>query len=220
MRKNATDWTGYRYSYLEIIGPSLERDNHGRVKWLAKCTCGRVKPMDIRDLLKSEKKGRPISCGCMKRKLIAQANTTHGMTSHSAYGVWHSMVQRCTEPSHPAWKNYGGRGITVCDRWLHSFKNFWDDMGPTYEPDFALDLDRGDNNAGYSPENCRWVTRTVNCRNKRNTRYVIFRGREMLVKELAENSGIGYTTLLYRLSHGCPPDRLIDEPDPGNRFTT
>lgn len=218
MRKNATDWTGYRYSYLTITGPSEEKDGHGRVKWLAKCTCGVTKPMDIRDIRKKERAGRPISCGCMRRELIAQSRTTHGMTSHSAYGVWHSMVQRCTEPTHRAWKNYGGRGITVCERWLHDFGAFWLDMGATYKQ--GLDLDRKDNEKGYSPENCRWVTRSVNNRNKRNARHVIFWGREMTVKELSEKSGIKYTTLLYRLDHGCPLERLIDEPDLTNRFTT
>lgn len=218
MRKNATDWTGYRYSYLTIIGPSEEKDSHGRVKWLVQCTCGAVRPMSVREIRKKEKTGRPISCGCMRRELIAQANATHGMTSHSAYGVWHSMVQRCTEPTHPAWKNYGGRGITVCERWRHDFGAFWADMGPSYQK--GLDLDRKDNEKGYSPENCRWVTRTINCRNRRNTRHVTFWGREMTVKELSEKSGIKYTTLLYRLDHGCPLEKLIDEPDVANRFTT
>lgn len=91
-------------------------------------------------------------------------------------------------------------------------------MGATYKP--GLDLDRKDNEKGYSPENCRWVTRSINNRNKRNARHVIFWGREMTVKELSEKSGIKYTTLLYRLDHGCPLERLIDEPDLTNRFTT
>lgn len=218
MRKNATDWTGHRYSYLTVIGPSGVKDSHGRMKWTVRCDCGQTRVMDIRDLLRRERAGKEISCGCMKQALISKANTTHGMTSHAAYGVWHSMVQRCTEPSHPAWKNYGGRGIAVCERWAHSFENFWSDMGQTYQP--GLDLDRRENNKGYSPENCRWVTRAENCRNTRRARLVPMWGRMVPVKELSEKSGVGYGTLLYRLDHGCPLNRLLDEPDTTNRFTT
>lgn len=218
MRKNATDWTGFRYSYLTVLGPTETRDSHGRHRWLAKCECGKILELDSRDLKKRVNAGKPISCGCKKGALISEARKTHGMTKHPAYGVWHSMVQRCTEPTHRAWKNYGGRGITVCDRWLHSFENFWADMGPTYEP--GLDLDRENNNLGYSPENCRWVTRSVNCRNKRGARTAWFAGKERPVKEISEMTGIGYTTLLYRLDHDCPSGRLTEEPDVTNRFTT
>ena len=220
MRKNATDWTGYQYSFLRIVGPGKSRDPHGRIRWLAECACGRQWEIDIRDLRKAEKQGRPKSCGCQTRALISKANTTHGMSHHPAYAVWQSMIRRCTSPTHPAWANYGGRGITVCDRWLHSFENFWADIGPTYDPSIPQDLDRRKNNEGYSPENCRWVTRKVNCRNRRKTRFVCFGGETMTVSELAERSGVRYTTLLYRLDHGCPSDRLLDAPDTTRRFTT
>lgn len=220
MRKNATDWTGYRYSYLKVLGPSQEKDQHGRVKWMTRCVCGKTRPLDIREIRKAEKKGRPISCGCMRKALISLANTTHGMTTHSAYGVWHSMVQRCTEPTHPAWENYGGRGITVCERWRHSFANFWEDMGSSYRPGESMDLDREDNEAGYSPGNCRWVPRKINCRNKRNSILVELNGELIPAKEWSERTGIRYTTLLYRLAHGCPSERLTDAPDVTNRFTT
>ena len=94
MQKNATDWTGYRYSFLEILGPSMVTDSHGRRKWNARCVCGSVHPVDIRDILRKEKQRRPVSCGCKKKELIAAAQQTHGMSKHPAYGVWHSMVQR------------------------------------------------------------------------------------------------------------------------------
>lgn len=218
MRKNATDWSGYRYSYLTVLEPSDRKDAHGRVLWRVLCDCGTIKTMDIREIRKQERAGREISCGCKKGELISRARTTHGMSAHSAYGVWRAMIQRCTLPTHPAWKNYGGRGITVCERWLNSFDAFWEDMGPTYR--VGLDLDRRDNEQGYSPENCRWTTRKTNCRNKRGARVVEFNGTVIPVKQLAEQTGIGYTTLLYRLEHGCPSDRLTDTPDPSNRFTT
>ena len=218
MPKPAMDWTGHEYSCLKVLGKSEEKDSHGRAKWIVKCICGSEHAIDIRDLLKKEKAGRPVSCGCMRNQFISEKNTKHGMSHHPAYGVWHSMIQRCTDPTHRAWKNYGGRGITVCERWLHSFEAFWEDMGPTYQP--GLDLDRENNDLGYSPENCRWVSRTTNCRNKRGARTAEIEGRKVPLKEVSAQTGINYTTLLYRQDSGCPPEHLLDKADVRNRFMT
>ena len=136
------------------------------------------------------------------------------MSEHPVWAVWHSMKQRCTDPNHKAWANYGGRGITVCKRWLKSFAAFWEDMGPTYKP--GLELDRKDNNAGYSPENCRWVTRKENAQNKRCS---LRKGKES-VTEMAKRSGISRSTLYYRIHHGVPDELLLTPPDTKNRFST
>ena len=220
MSRPATDWTGYQYSYLRIIGRGKSKDAHGRTRWVAKCVCGKQWEVDIRDIRKREKQGLPYSCGCKKRELMSQARSTHGMSQHPAYAVWHSLVQRCTNPSAQAWHNYGARGITVCDRWLHSFENFWEDMGASYRPHEGLELDRIDNDMGYSPGNCHWVSRSANARNRRDARKVQYKGHYIPLKELSEITSIGYTTLLYRLDHGCPLEHLTDTPDPTNRFTT
>lgn len=219
MPRPAMDWTGYEYSYLRIIGPGETLTGDARKKWRALClACGSIHEIDPRDLRKKEKTGRGASCGCLTRQFISEARTTHGMSKHPAYAVWHSMIQRCTEPTHQSWRNYGGRGITVCDRWLHSFENFWSDMGPTYQR--GLDLDRRDNSQGYSPENCRWVTRLVNGGNTRSRREVDTPLGRMSVAELSRRTGIGKTTLTYRLNHGCPTDMLLTRPDTRNRFST
>ena len=212
MPRKPTDLTGQKFGTQTVLGRSDRRDSHGRHFWNVECECGRVHAVTARDLKRSK------SCGCLTRQLISESNRSHGMTKHPAYGVWHSMVQRCTEPTHRAWKNYGGRGITVCERWLHSFENFWADMGTSYEQ--GLDLDRRDNDAGYSPENCRWVTRKVNCRNKRASRYVETSLGRMTVAELSEKTGIGVTTLLYRVDHGVTGDCLLTPPNVTNRFMT
>ena len=219
MPYRARDWSGYEYSYLRVIGPGETTNTRGGRKWKVRClACGSIHEVDVRDVRKKEKRGRPVSCGCMRRAFISEANTRHGMSKHPAYGVWHSMVQRCTEPTHQAWKNYGGRGITVCERWLRSFESFWEDMGSTYQR--GLDLDRRDNSRGYSPENCRWVTRQVNSANTRARREVDSPLGRMSVAELSRLTGIGKTTLHYRIQHGCPTDMLLSPPDVRNRFTT
>lgn len=212
MPRKLTDLTGQKFGTQTVLGLSAERNRQGKPLWIVECECGRIHAVVARDLKRSK------SCGCLTGRIISESRKTHGMTDHPAYGVWHSMVQRCTEPTHQAWKNYGGRGITVCERWLHSFENFWADMGPTYER--GLDLDRRDNEAGYSPENCRWVTRKVNNRNKRDSRYVETSLGKMTVAELSEKTGIGVTTLHYRLNHGVTGDSLLTTPDFANRFMT
>ena len=212
MPRQRTDLTGQRFGIQTVLGLSEQRDSHGRWLWTVECDCGRIHTMDARDLKKAQ------SCGCLKRQLISDRLKTHGMSKHPAYAVWRSMIQRCTEPTHQAWKNYGGRGITVCERWLRSFENFWSDMGDAYAP--GLDLDRRNNDAGYSPENCRWVSRKVNTRNRRVNRFVDTPIGRMTVAELSEKTGIGVTTLLYRLNHGVEGGSLLTPPDVTNRFMT
>ena len=212
MRKNATDWTGHRFGTQTILGVTERQDAHGRHYWTARCDCGRVHEVLIRDVK------RNTSCGCRKNATIAAKRRAHGMSKHPAWAVWQGMKQRCTDPNHKAWKNYGGRGITVCDRWLHSFEAFWADMGLTYQP--GLDIDRRDNDAGYTPENCRWVTRKVQNNNRRtNIKINTPRGR-MTVAELADQTGINRTTLYYRVAHGVAADCLCTPADVRNRFTT
>src|SRR5690606_10465631 len=93
--------------------------------------------------------------------------TTHGLRDHKLYGVWRSMKQRCTQKSHYAYKDYGGRGIKICDEWIDDFKAFYDwSMSNGYEE--GLTIDRINNDDGYSPENCRWTTMRVQNTNKRN----------------------------------------------------
>lgn len=213
MPRIAKDYTGYEYSYLTVL-----RKADAKSRWIVRCECGAEKEVDIHDVLKREKQGKPVSCGCMRRKLISEANTHHGMSKHPAFAVWRSMLARCMNPMHRAWKNYGWRGITVCERWQKSFEQFWIDMGPTYEA--GLDLDRIDNEKGYSPDNCRWVSRTVNNRNKRGARRVELNGTTWDLKELAEVSGVKYTTLLYRLDHDCALEHLLDPPDVTRKFST
>ena len=202
------DLTGQQFHYLTVI-ERAENTKQGKTQWLCKCVCGKMVIVAASDL---KKKRHPHkSCGCMGKKLAAEANSTHGMSKHPAFGVWHSMKQRCEDSNHPAFHNYGGRGITVCSRWQSSFENFWEDMGPTYRQ--GLDLDRIDNDKGYSPENCRWTSRKINCRNRRCSRYVDSVYGRRNVAELSEMTGIRENTLLYRLQIGFPTELLCIPPD-------
>lgn len=188
---NFRDLTGQQFGALTALHPS--HSDGKKWYWTYKCQCGNLTTKLGQDITKDVKRGGTPNCGCLTKQLISEGNRSHGMTKHPAYGVYRSMMDRCRLPSHRAWKNYGGRGITVCARWQESFENFWADMGPSYQ--HGLELDRQDNNQGYSPENCRWVSRRTNTRNKRNSLAVD-------IPLLAQETGISRSTLYYRLKHG------------------
>lgn len=207
------DLTGYRTGRL-VVKRYIEHKN-GKARWEVWCDCGAVITRVGSEITRN---GRQ-SCGCLAREQAGLRLRTHGMSHHPAFGVWRAMIDRCHLPSHKAYKNYGARGITVCPEWHNTdkkgFRAFWADMGPTYQT--GLELDRIDNNMGYSKENCRWTTRLTNSRNRRKNRPIDTPKGRMLVCEASEVSGINVTTLLYRLGSGWPTERLFDKPDFTNR---
>jgi hypothetical protein len=181
--------------------------------WLVRCDCGKEFILPATEFLK----GKTKSCGCMRTKYISEKLKRHGLSKTPFWTVWHSMLERCTNPNAQAWKNYGGRGIKVCSEW-HSFENFRADMEPTYKK--GLTLDRIDVNGNYCKSNCRWVTAKEQSRNKRNTLYIETPLGRMKAVEAAEISGINYTTLLYRVAHNWPIDLLFLKPCTQNRPST
>lgn len=125
------------------------------------------------------------------------------------YGVWAQMIQRCRNPRHAAYHRYGGRGITVCERWL-SFVAFLEDMG---DPPPGLSLDRIDNEKGYCKENCRWATDVEQAGNRRNVRLLTFDGRTLPARRWAAELGVEYLTLYARVfKHGWTVERALTEP--------
>ncbi|MBD2076323.1 hypothetical protein H6F86_21050 [Phormidium sp. FACHB-592] len=116
------------------------------------------------------------------------------------YSIWDLMIKRCYDPSYGNWIRYGGRGIKVCDRWLNSFEAFVSDMGDRPSPEYSLD--RTDNNADYTPENCRWATAKEQGRNKRNNRLITINGETKCLSEWAESFGISASVVYQRLRSG------------------
>jgi len=113
------------------------------------------------------------------------------------YNTWRSMLRRCESPKATGFKEYGGRGITVCERW-HSFDDFFADMAPRPE---GMTLDRSETNGNYEPGNCKWSTPTEQARNRRNNRLFILDGVTKTLQQISEESGIGVMTLIGRLKH-------------------
>ena len=130
-----------------------------RVYWRCQCICGSEVSVPACDL----KSGHTKSCGCANRESRVSSNTKHGYNRSPTYVVWSNMLARCSNPKRPDYKNYGGRGILVCDQWK-IFANFLADMGQKPE---GLTLDRIDNDGNYEPNNCRWATVSEQRRNQR-----------------------------------------------------
>jgi hypothetical protein len=119
----------------------------------------------------------------------------HGLRYHPLYGRWNGMVQRCRDKNHVRYAKYGGKGITVCERWL-SFPNFLADMG---EPPVGTSIERIDNSKGYSPENCIWADSSTQMRNTSRTRLIEFNGKTQCVMDWAKEIGINESSLRERL---------------------
>jgi hypothetical protein len=131
----------------------------------------------------------------------------HGLSNTPEHGIWKDMIKRCTNSNCKSYKNYGGRGIRVCDRWLHSFVAFYEDMGK--RPSSKYTLDRTDNNGNYEPSNCRWVVGIVQHNNKRTNVWLTANGITMTVTQWARYTGLPYSTIKGRLKLGWPTDKVL-----------
>jgi len=166
-----------------------------------KCHCGKI---FITRLMNGN---RIQSCGCIRDKACANRCKIHNSSYHPLYRTWKSMMLRCYNEKNQDYHNYGGRGITVCDRW-HDVKNFILDMG---EKSYGQSLDRVNNDLGYSEENCRWASNLEQSRNKRSNTLLTINGITKCTKEWSEHDGVTakYHTICKRLENGWDPERAV-----------
>ena len=194
------DLTGQEFGRL-IVQELIGKNKHGQLTWSCLCACGSTKSVQGAEL----KSGDTKSCGCLRRELRTKHGQAKVMTRE--YRSWSGMKDRCNNPNRPKYKDYGGRGRKVCDRWLHSFENFFEDMGPCPP---GMTLDRIDNDGDYEPGNCRWATRKEQQNNRRITKWYEYNGERKTVIQLAMILGMEEHTLYCRLHRGWSEDRAFN----------
>ena len=182
----ALDIQGQRFGRLVV----LHRANTGKSKnvmWVCRCDCGETTTGAASNLGKTK-----FSCGCLKSESATASLRInrlakpglHGMSDTVEWGVWSRMKDRCYRPSHHKYPRYGGRGIKVCDRWLESFENFFEDMG--LKPSKRYSLDRIDNDGNYEPANCRWASAATQVRNSTTVHWVTIDNIKLCVVDWAK----------------------------------
>lgn len=204
--KKLIDLTGQRFGRLIVV------KYHGQSKnrmflFECRCDCGSFVVKRGNHLIRGEVK----SCGCFRRDFSAHLGSEtakHGCCETPSYESWSAMKQRCLNPNHQWYKNYGGRGIAICQRWM-DFENFFDDMG---ERPPGTNLERKDNNSNYEPGNCKWATPKEQGRNRRDNRLISFAGITRCLSEWSEISGLKITTIRERINRGWSIEDALTEP--------
>jgi len=185
---------------ISIVG----RDKWKNIIWKCKCDCGNFVERPITLL----KKGHTKSCGCLRKEKFHKLIYKHGLRRTKIYRVWASMIQRCNNLKGTGYKNYGGRGIKIYEKWTN-FKFFFKDMGEGYKEN--LEIDRINNNGNYEPNNCRWITKKENLNNKRTNHLIKYKNKTKNLKQWSEELGIKYTTLQSRIiTYGWKVERAFN----------
>lgn len=202
MRKSTVDrinkLVGNQYGRLRVIERDLEKGKgYSKGRYLiCECSCGNITSIRFDSL----ERGNSTSCGCLANELASKRWKTHGLSRHEISGIYNGMVSRCTNPENQDYDLYGGRGITVCDRWSYNtdgsgLKAFIEDMYSDYSK--GMELDRIDFNKGYSKENCRWTDRKTQVNNRRLSREVRY---------------LNYTLSLTEWGHLlCIPNKILND---------
>lgn len=197
---------GQKFGRLTVIEQS-KNDRLGNRQWLCKCDCGNTKIIRTHDL----KTGKVQSCGCLRLERLKKALTKHGQSDTKLHQVYFKMKGRCYNPKDKNYKDYGGRGIKVCDEWKNDFISFYQwAINNGYKE--GLTIDRIDNNGNYETSNCKWATMKEQCRHRRNTRWIEYNGRIQCIETWAEEYNMSRKALDYRLRAGWSIEKALTTP--------
>ena len=189
---------GMRFGILEV--KCIERGKYGKV-YVCRCDCGKPSRQTGSNLF------RVKSCGCIGHR-------THGMTNRPEYAVWEAIVQRCTNKRHKNYADYGGRGIKLHPLWRKDFAAFYAEVGPRPKPVAGKrwTIERKKNARGYVPGNVAWALDNAQSRNRRNNRWLTFRGEKLVMLDMARKYGISHSQLYKRIADGWTLRRALLTP--------
>lgn len=194
------DLTGQRFGRLVVVERS-ENNSKGRSRWVCQCDCGG----QIIALGYSLRSGNTKSCKCLHNE---GNNTKHKLCYTRIYNIWSGMKRRCTNTNDARYKDYGGRGITICKEWRDDFEEFYDwAMANGYGEE--LTIDRINNDGNYEPSNCRWVTRKEQNANQRSNRWITYNGETKTITEWARTLNINHSALTRRLQRGWSIEKTL-----------
>lgn len=192
------DLTGQRFGKLTVLEFVQTEDSNSH--WKCICSCGSVTIVTGSHL----KSGHTKSCGCIDKA----RNKKHNKYYTRIYKIWANIKTRCCNINHSTYKDYGGRGITICDEWKDNFQAFYKwAMSNGYDDN--LTIDRINNNGNYEPSNCHWVNMKTQCRNRRNNVVVQYKGEKVCLSEAAELSGLNFELLKSRYRRGDRGEHLF-----------
>lgn len=210
--KNLPNLIGCVFGRLTVI-EYLGIGNHRWRYWECLCTCGNK----IRLASLFLNSGHTKSCGCLRIESSRKSLTTHGKSNMPEYEVYITMKKRCYNKKHISYKDYGGRGITVCDKWLNSFTEFLSDMGN--RPGKHYSIDRINNNGNYTPTNCRWATKKEQNSNTRRNNWIEYNGEKMILADWARKIKIRQSRLGLLLRKGISFSEIINNYKNGKQIT-
>ncbi len=201
------DVTGQVFNGITVLGLAYkQRDTY---QWFVRCPCGKVFTSRIANL----KNGNTKSCGCVSAIRIGNLNRSHGASRTFEYRVWCGMKTRCLNSNDPNYVRYGDRGITICDRWIHSFENFLTDMGKA--PSKKHSIERRANAGNYCSDNCYWGTKRDQANNTRSNVLLTFEHQTKTLAEWAREKELPYKCLHQRIKTGWSiKDALTTPPRP------
>lgn len=199
MPKSKKNIIGIKYGRW-IVVKEVEQGNNFARRFLCKCNCGNYSIVLFSSLIS----GKSTSCGCYKKEENIMRLSKPGRSINKKhtreYNSWSQMIQRCTNPNHDRYKNYGGRGISICDKWLKSFDEFLLDMGNA--PSNHYSIDRIDVNGNYEPSNCRWATLTEQYRNMTTNRFVELYGVKMIISDFCKIVNKPLSAINWHIKNG------------------
>lgn len=173
--------------------------------WLCRCDCGKEKVLQGK-LIKS---GNTKSCGCLRDELRSRERPHNSPKRRPAeYLSWCHIKTRCLNPKCPSYPDYGGRGITVCERWKNSFQDFFEDMGP--RPSASHSIERNNNNGNYEPSNCRWASPKDQANNRRNSRIIEFQGKSQTAQQWSDELKIPHHIIHRKHALGWPINQICE----------